>query len=149
LTLSNVHLAYGKGDARVQAVKGVSFDPRPGCFTLLMGPSGSGKTSLLTVMGCILRPDRGSVRINGVEATRLKETRRAQLRLTSIGFVFQAFRLLRALTAEENIALALSLRGWRTARSAAKARALLDEYGLRSKARLLPDQLSGGEKQRV
>jgi putative ABC transport system ATP-binding protein len=149
LTLANVRLAYGEEEERVQALRGVTLAPPTGCFTLLVGPSGSGKTSLLTVMGCIVSPDQGSVRINGIEVTGMSEAKRAEIRLASIGFVFQAFRLMRSLTAEENVALALCIRGSNTASALKGARALLDEFGLLPKARLRPDHLSGGEKQRV
>lgn len=149
LRVDAVELAYGAEEARVQALDGVSVAPSPGCLTLLAGPSGSGKTSLLSVMGALVRPDAGRVWIDGCEVGSLAEQARARFRLEKIGFVFQAFRLLKALSAEENVALPLVLLGQKESPARACARRVLDRLGLEGRYAAMPAHLSGGEKQRV
>jgi putative ABC transport system ATP-binding protein len=127
----------------------VSLDFRPGQLSLVMGPSGSGKTTLLSVLGCMLRPDAGSVCVMEKQVTALSEEAMANIRRQFIGYVFQAFRLFHSLSAVENVMLAIEVLGWRGTRARAIALELLDQVGLGPKARLKPDQLSGGEKQRV
>jgi len=114
-----------------------------------MGPSGSGKTTLLSVMGCILVPDQGDVHVRGQSVRALSETGRVDVRRNNIGYVFQAFRLFRALSALENLLLALDIAGQRGAPAKARAQELLAAVGLSGRAHLKPGELSGGEKQRV
>jgi putative ABC transport system ATP-binding protein len=121
----------------------------PGELVLLMGPSGSGKTTLLSIMGCILRPTSGSVFIDGTDVMREPEARLPGIRLNTIGFVFQGFNLFPALTAAENIGLALDVKGIRGAKARARAAELLERVGLSNRAGYLPADLSGGQKQRV
>jgi putative ABC transport system ATP-binding protein len=149
VSIRDVRKTYDGGASAVNALNGVDFDVFPGESVMLMGPSGSGKTTLLSIMGCILRPTSGSVRIRGREVTRLGERELPHVRLRHVGFVFQSFNLFRALTAEENVALPLDLKG--VARREARTRALrlLDAVGLAGRARAHPGELSGGEKQRV
>ena len=116
-------------------------------FTAVMGPSGSGKTTLLLCAAGLDRPDSGSVRVGDVVLDRLSERRRAKLRRQRIGFVFQSFNLLDALTAEQNVTLPSRLAGSRIPRK--RAREALARVGLADKARRRPAQLSGGEQQRV
>lgn len=149
LIVNEASVAYGHDAARVQALNRVSFAPAAGRFTLLSGPSGSGKTTLLSVMGCLLTPDSGQVRVDGIEVTRLTEAERAAFRLSKIGFVFQAFRLLKALTAEDNVAFPLVLQGMAADVARDRARQLLQGLGLEKRRRSMPMDLSGGEKQRV
>ena len=103
--LSCRHLVkvFGSGHTAVRAVDDVSLDVRPGELVLVMGPSGSGKTTLLSMLGALLRPTSGQVLIDGVDATALEERRLPAIRATRVGFVFQAFNLLEALTVEENV----------------------------------------------
>src|SRR5882672_4398838 len=124
---------YTEGAAGVPALRGVDLDVHPGELVMLMGPSGSGKTTLLSIMGCILSPTSGSVRIADKEITQLSEKQLPAIRLEHIGFVFQGFNLFPTLTASENVALMLDLKGV-SARSAKKRAAeLLDQVGLGAK----------------
>ena len=140
---------YGTGNARVEALRGVTLSIRGSEVGLLMGPSGSGKTTLLSVMGCILRPTSGSLRVNGAETTGLSEGELPQVRLRHFGFVFQSFNLFPALTARENVELALQLRNIRGSLASRRVRELLADLGLAAKMNRRPEDLSGGEKQRV
>ena len=140
---------YAEGAASARALDGVSLDIHSGEVTLLMGPSGSGKTTLISIMGCILRPTSGSVRVAGREVAKLAERDLPAIRLGHIGFVFQGFNLFPALTAQENVELALDLKKIRGAEARRRARALLDEVGLSAKFDSFPADLSGGQKQRV
>jgi putative ABC transport system ATP-binding protein len=116
---------------------------------LLMGPSGSGKTTLVSIMGAILRPTSGSVKIQGKEIADLSEKQLPRIRLDHIGFVFQGFNLFPTLSASENVELALDLKGIRGSKASRKAAALLEQVGLGDKLRSFPSDLSGGQKQRV
>jgi putative ABC transport system ATP-binding protein len=149
LAATGVTLTYGIGTAAIRALNEVSLQFTPGRLVLVMGPSGSGKTSLLSVLGCMLVPDRGDVAVNGQLVRSLDETGRADLRRVNIGYVFQAFRLFRALSAQENLLLALDLVDERGATARARALQALESVGMAAKAALKPAQLSGGEKQRV
>ncbi len=147
LSLAGVTVGYGRGAARSLALRNVTLSFRRGKLTLVMGPSGSGKTTLLSLIGCLLAPDAGSVYVGGRDVAALGVKDRATVRRAQIGFVFQAFRLFRALSALDNVAIAGEIGGSPIARAA--ARDLLEEFGLGGKLALKPDELSGGEKQRV
>jgi putative ABC transport system ATP-binding protein len=149
LAVANVHLSYGSGATAVPVLRGISAAFLPGQLTLLMGPSGSGKTSLLSVLGCILRPDSGEIDVMGEPAARLGEDARTRIRRRRIGFVFQAFRIFESLTARENVALALHLAGCPRRERLQRAEAVLRELGLEARMHRKPKELSGGEKQRV
>ncbi|MDQ2710659.1 MAG: ABC transporter ATP-binding protein [Acidobacteriota bacterium] len=149
LAVEGVSVFYGPANARSTAVDQVSLGFQPGTLTLIMGPSGSGKTTLLSVLGALLRPDTGSVYLNGADISKLGEDERTQLRRDQIGFVFQAFRLFHALPAIENVLIARDVRGAREKQDREKAAAVLAELGLGKKLHLKPKELSGGEKQRV
>jgi putative ABC transport system ATP-binding protein len=114
-----------------------------------MGPSGSGKTTLVSIMGAILRPTSGSVKIAGREITKLRERELPAVRLNHIGFVFQGFNLFPTLTAAENVELALKLKKVRASEARKRSRELLDDVGLSEKYAAFPADLSGGQKQRV
>jgi putative ABC transport system ATP-binding protein len=141
--------SYSSGAATAHALDRVSLDVEGGEVVLLMGPSGSGKTTLLSIMGCILRPTSGSVRVLGREVTTLNEKELPRLRRSHIGFVFQGFNLFPALTAGENVELALDLKNIRGRAARRRAGELLENMGLDDKYDALPANLSGGEKQRV
>jgi putative ABC transport system ATP-binding protein len=132
----------------VQALEDVSLEFSPGRLTLIMGPSGSGKTSLLCVLGCLLRPDRGDVLVEGRDVGPLSEAQRTQIRRRHIGFVFQSFRLFHSLSALDNVLLSADING-RRSKWADDAARLLSELGMAAKLSLKPNALSGGEKQRV
>jgi len=142
---------YGTGETATQALKSVDLDVRAGEVLLLMGPSGSGKTTLLSIMGCILRATAGSVRIgeNEMEIVGLRESELPQVRLRYFGFVFQGFNLFPALSAGENVEVALDLKGIRGTEAKRRARQALEAVGLEDKYRAQPEDLSGGQKQRV
>ncbi len=149
IQLRNVTKSYGEGTAAVRAVDDVSLDVSAGEVLLMMGPSGSGKTTLLSIMGAILQATSGSVKILDTELVGLKESKLPDLRLSNIGFIFQGFNLFPALTAQENVEVALTLKG--LSKSAARARAaeLLEQVGLADRRKHHPADMSGGQKQRV
>ena len=140
---------FGVGDLAVHAVRNVDLDVANGEVVLIMGPSGSGKTTLLLMLGAMLRPTRGSVVVDGIDLATASERRLPALRARHLGFVFQDFNLLSALSAAENIELACNLGGTVGDRAHRRATELLQRVGLDHRRRFHPDQLSGGEKQRV
>ncbi len=149
LRLERVSRNYGSGESAVCAVQNVSLDLESRKFFMLMGPSGSGKTTLLMVMGCLLKPSSGSVYVFGSEVSDLDETQLPRVRREKIGFIFQGFNLFPALTALENVEAALNLKGVRGERGRDEAVKLLSRLGLERRLDHLPEDLSGGEKQRV
>src|SRR5262245_11619088 len=140
---------YAQGEAAMRALDDVDVDVHAGEVMLLVGPSGSGKTTLLSIMGCILRATSGSVRVLGRETVGLPEKALPRIRLDHIGFVFQGFNLFGTLTALQNVALALDLKGVRGATARRRAGELLEQVGIGPKAHAYPADLSGGQKQRV
>src|ERR1700759_4463915 len=147
IALRDVRKQYGRGDATVVALDGVSVAIAPGSFTALMGPSGSGKSTFLNMAAGLDPPTSGSVRLGGTALEQLSERRLTILRRERIGFVFQAFNLLPSLTVAQNIALPLRLDGRRPRRSA--VREIAARVGLEKRLRDRPSQLSGGQQQRV
>ncbi len=139
----------GEGAGKVLALKGVSLTLRTGELTLLMGPSGSGKTTLLSILGCILTPTSGTVRICGETLNNLDVEQLANLRRRHIGYIFQSYNLFPTLTAMENVRLALDVRGAKFAETVSKSEAALKAVGLAHKLRSYPRNMSGGEQQRV
>jgi putative ABC transport system ATP-binding protein len=141
--------SFGQGPGKVRALNGVSFALWGGQITLLMGPSGSGKTTLLSVLGCLLTPTEGEVRIRGRTTVGATSAERAELRRDHIGFVFQAYRLLPALTATDNVRVALDIRNENTGTAVTRARNALSMVGMGPREAAFPRELSGGEQQRV
>ena len=139
----------GDGAAQVQALKGVSLAIAGGELTLLMGPSGSGKTTLLSILGCMLSPTSGTIRVGGQCTDGLRPENLAKLRRDHIGFVFQSYHLFPTLTASDNVRLVLDVRGEGSATAIDKAKAALATVGLSHKVNSYPRELSGGEQQRV
>jgi putative ABC transport system ATP-binding protein len=139
----------GRGAAQVQALKGVSLALRGGELTLLMGPSGSGKTTLLSILGCMLTPTHGAVRLGGRSTEGAGPEELARIRREHVGFIFQSYHLFPTLTATDNVRLALDVRGENSVRAVAKAKDALAMVGLAHKTNAFPLQLSGGEQQRV
>jgi len=140
---------YPMGDERVAALRGVTFDVEAGDYAAIVGPSGCGKSTLLNLIGVIDRPTSGSVSIGGDRVDQLPDSKATEFRLRRIGFVFQRFYLMQALTARENIELPLAEAGLKGAPRRERARALLDYVGLGAREKHRPSQLSGGEQQRV
>jgi len=136
--IRGVAKAFGTGDRTVHALQGVDWDVYRGQMSLIVGPSGCGKTTLLSVIAGILDTDAGSVNIFGTEVTALSDRKKTRFRAQRIGFVFQQYNLLPALTAAEN-----------AARAVARAAEVLDSVGMGNKIESLPSQLSGGQQQRV
>lgn len=151
IVLSAEHLVktFGSGHAAVRAVDDVSLEIRRGELVLVMGPSGSGKTTLLSMLGTLLRPSSGRIVVDGSDVTALDEAALPAVRARSVGFVFQSFNLLDALTVEENILFPARLVPDRGAAAAARADALIARLRLGARRHSLPRTLSGGEKQRV
>ena len=147
--IRGVTKTFGAGESRVLALRGVDWDVRPGQMTLLTGPSGCGKTTLLSVIAGILDCDSGSVEIFGEVVTAMGDRRRTKFRSKNIGFVFQQYNLLPALTAAENTAVPLIIAGWPREKAVAKAAEVLASLGMGPKIKSLPSQLSGGQQQRV
>jgi putative ABC transport system ATP-binding protein len=141
--------SFGEGDARVIALRGVDLEAYPGEMTLLVGPSGCGKTTLISIIAGLLDATEGEVAVLGRDLRRLTGRRRVEFRGGHIGFVFQQYNLLPALTAAENAALPLLIAGLPRARAVARAAELLGQLGLGDRATALPAQLSGGQQQRV
>ena len=140
---------YRMGDETVSALRGVSFDIRQSEYVAIVGPSGCGKSTLLNLLGVIDRPTSGEVSIAGERVDRLSDSRATDFRLRRIGFVFQRFYLMQALTARENVELPLAEAGLAGSERRDRALELLDYVGLRKRERHRPSQLSGGEQQRV
>ncbi len=140
---------YGSGNAQVQALRGVDLDVFPGELTLLVGPSGCGKTTLLSVVAGILEPTSGELSVLGKDLNRMSSGQKVRFRRYNIGFVFQQFNLLPALTAAENVTVPLLLAGKSRRRALVEAMELLDKLGMSDRAKSLPSNLSGGQQQRV
>lgn len=148
LEARSLRKVYKEGPVTVEAVRDVSLQVSAGQSVAIMGPSGSGKTTLLSMIGCILQPSGGEVIIEG-RPVRWEIDDLSHVRLHSIGFVFQTFNLFSALTALENVEVALDLRGIRGPEARKRAREMLDAVGLGERVNFLPRDLSGGQKQRV
>ena len=149
IEIRHLSKTFGDGELAVNAVRDVDLIAGSGEVVLIMGPSGSGKTTLLLMLGALLRPTAGSVIVDGTDLAAAPERRLPKLRSTHLGFVFQDFNLLGALNTQENVELACNLAGVTGHAASERARTLLDRVGLTDRLAFRPDQLSGGEKQRV
>jgi putative ABC transport system ATP-binding protein len=147
--LTGVSKKYGSGDTAVQALFGASLSIRPGEVVLIEGPSGSGKTTLLSILGLLLKPTEGAIEVNGKEVTTLAEKFLPRIRAETFGFIFQGFNLFPALTALENVALGIKMKGAKVKNADDEAKRLLTAVGLGDRTHHLPRDLSGGQKQRV
>ncbi|MEV7781478.1 ABC transporter ATP-binding protein [Kitasatospora sp. NPDC088351] len=149
LHLENVTRVHGQGASEVHALRGVDLKVHPGEFVAVMGPSGSGKSTLLTLAGGLDTPTTGQVLVEGVGLGGLSRKRLAEVRRRSIGYVFQDYNLIPALTAAENISLPRELDGLSTRAARREALAALEELGIPELADRFPDDMSGGQQQRV
>ncbi len=140
---------FGSGDTKVQALCGVDVDIRYGEMTLLVGESGCGKTTLISIMAGLLDPTAGEVFLLGQDRRQLKGSQLVRFRAENIGFVFQQYNLIPSLTAVENAAVPLIIRGMRRHEAVERAQVMMDEVGLGDRCMSLPSQLSGGQQQRV
>ena len=147
----NVSKHFGAGDTRVDALRDVSLEVHPGQVVALLGPSGSGKTTLLNVIGCILEPSSGWVRLDGdvVYDGRWLRSDLRKLRLEKVGFIFQFHNLLPFLDSTDNVAVVLNLAGVESGESKRRAIELLDYLEVGHRKNAMPAKLSGGEAQRV
>jgi putative ABC transport system ATP-binding protein len=141
--------AFKTGKVETQALRSVSLNINPGEFLALVGPSGSGKTTLLQLLGCLDQPTSGQVFVNGKEVSKLNRNQRADIRRSSIGFIFQFFALIPTLTAYENIEMPLFLTRASAAERRERVKQLLAAVDLSDRAHHRPDQMSGGQQQRV
>ncbi|HWI55258.1 MAG TPA: ABC transporter ATP-binding protein [Desulfobacteria bacterium] len=149
IKVQDVKKIYNGGEGEVTALGGVSFDVVEGEFVTLMGPSGSGKSTLLTMLGAMNPPTSGSIIVDDIDVYSLKSEKRADFRSEYLGFVFQQFQLIPYLTAAENVMLPLAITGRPNREQVQMAQTVLEKVGLGNKGSRLPNQLSGGEQERV
>jgi putative ABC transport system ATP-binding protein len=149
VSIRGVSKQFGSGDQKVMALRGVDWEVFTGEMSLIVGPSGCGKTTLLSVIAGILDADSGSVNIFGQEVTAMRDRAKTRFRAENIGFVFQQYNLLPALTAAENAAIPLVIAGWTKEKAVKRSREILGMIGMAKKTESLPTQLSGGQMQRV
>jgi putative ABC transport system ATP-binding protein len=149
LELHRVSKSYGEGAAQVQALHDIDLSVEPGSMVAVMGASGSGKSTLLTIAGSLEEPTSGEVTIGDRPLSTMTRNERARLRRRSIGYVFQDYNLLAGLSALENVSLPLELDGIPTRKARPAGMAVLEQLGLADRAAHYPDQMSGGERQRV
>jgi putative ABC transport system ATP-binding protein len=149
LELADVVRVHGRGETAVHALRGVSLTVEPGELVAVMGPSGSGKSTLLNLAGGLDAPTSGSVLVEGTDLGGLSRAQLAAVRRRSVGYVFQDFNLIPALTAAENVALPRELDGVRMREVRRESAAALEEVGLSELGDRFPDELSGGQRQRV
>lgn len=149
IKVENVTKIYNSGEGEVVALGGISFEVEEGEFVSLMGPSGSGKSTLLTMLGAMNPPTSGRVIIDEIDVYGLPAEKRADFRSEYLGFVFQQFQLIPYLTALENVMLPLTITGKPNREQVRMASGVLEKVGLGNKGNRLPNQLSGGEQERV
>lgn len=140
---------FGTGDSVTRALRGVDLDVPYGELLMLVGPSGCGKTTLVSIVAGTLEPTAGEVEVLGLDLVAMSNGRKVRFRRDNVGFVFQAYNLLPALTAAENAAVPLLIAGWRRRDAVEAAADVLDRLGLGDKLTSLPSELSGGQQQRV
>lgn len=147
IELKDIEKIYLRGSEKVYALRGVSFSTMPGDFISITGPSGSGKTTLLHLIGCLDKPTKGVIKIDGVEVENMKESDLLMIRRQKIGFVFQQFYLIPGLSVLENVMLPLIFA--RKKKGLDKITSIIETVGLKDRIYHNPNQLSGGEMQRV
>ena len=149
IEIDNIGKDYQEGDSTVQAIKEMSFSIDDGEFVSIMGQSGSGKSTLLSILGGLNHPTRGRILLDSLDIYKLSSEQRADLRSEYIGVIFQSFQLIPYLTVLENVKLPMAITGKKARTQDKMARNVLERVGLANKADRLPDQLSGGEQERV
>jgi putative ABC transport system ATP-binding protein len=148
IELEGVTKVYGNGSVKVRALGPVDLLIEQGDLVAIMGPSGSGKSTMMNILGCLDVPTAGSYRLDGIDVSRLRDNKLAEIRNTRIGFVFQSFNLIPRTSAVRNVELPLVYAG-RRANRRRKAMAALERVGLGERAHHMPNELSGGQQQRV
>lgn len=149
IEIRNIGKDYSSGESTVAAIRHMDFHIDDGEFVSIMGQSGSGKSTLLAILGGLNHPSRGNVLVDGLDLYALNSEQRADFRSEYIGFIFQSFQLIPYLTVIENVKIAMATSGVSAKEQERLARAVLTRVGLDNKADRLPDQLSGGEQERV
>ena len=149
ISARGVEMSFQAGSQVFKILKGINLDINSGDVQLLMGPSGSGKTTLLSILAGLMTCTAGSVSLLNQEITGMSRSQLSQFRLKNIGFIFQGFNLFPALSAAENVELALQMKGIKGKKAKSEAKRLLEAVNLADKAQLRPRDLSGGQKQRV
>ncbi len=149
LDLQHIYKDYQQEKLVVPVLKDVSLQVEEGEYVAIMGPSGSGKTTLMNIIGCLDRPTSGSFELAGENILKYKDKDMSNVRLKSIGFVFQSFHLLPRQSALDNVALPLSYAGIKKKERRERATRALERVGLGDRVSFKPTQLSGGQKQRV
>jgi len=148
IEVSNVWKIYGT-KIKIEVLRGVSFSIKKGEFVAIVGPSGSGKSTLMHVIGCLDRPTKGTVIVDGSNVAALSQNQLADIRATKIGFIFQSFNLLARKTAQKNVELPLIFQGIHPTERKKRSITLLQKVGLGHRLNHSPSQMSGGEQQRV
>ena len=149
IEIQNIGKDYQEGESTVQAIKEMTFYIDDGEFVSIMGQSGSGKSTILSILGGLNHPTRGKILLDTLDIYKLSSEQRADLRSEYIGFIFQSFQLIPYLTVLENVKLPMAITGRKAREQDTMARDVLARVGLSNKADRLPDQLSGGEQERV
>ncbi len=147
--IKDVWKIYDLGKVKVEAVRGISLSIRKGEFISIMGASGSGKSTLMNLIGCLDVPTRGRIYLNGMDISKMSESKLAVIRGKTIGFIFQQFNLIPTLTALENVMLPMTFQGVPRAERIRRATELLTLVGLEKRLKHHPNELSGGQQQRV
>jgi putative ABC transport system ATP-binding protein len=147
--IENVEKTYKLGEILVPALKNTNIELKKGEFVAVMGPSGSGKTTLLNLIGALDKPTKGKIYVDGKDLTTLKEKELTKLRRRTVGYIFQFYNLIPVLSAFENVELPMLIAGLPTKEREERARQLLETVGLAERGDHRPDELSGGEQQRV
>lgn len=149
LEMEHIYKDYIQGKMVVPVLKDINLQVEEGEYVAIMGPSGSGKSTLMNIIGCLDKPTKGTFRLDGQKVLEQKENQVAEVRLKSIGFVFQNFQLLPKLSALDNVALPLIYAGVKKKERRKRAQIALERVGLGDRLHFVPNQLSGGQKQRV
>lgn len=149
IKITNLERHYNTGSVLVKALNGVSFEIEKGEFIAIVGASGSGKTTMLRILGLLDKPTKGEYTINNLNLVHLPEEERGYYRLTQLGYVFQDYALINELSVAENVYLLCIMEGKSKKESFLIAKEALEKVGLGDKLNRVPDQISGGEKQRV
>ena len=149
LQVSDLRKGFGSGRRRLEVLKGINLEIKPGELVAMMGPSGCGKSTLLNIIGGLLEADSGSISLDEFSYGTKSPSRVVDVRRSGVGWIFQDFHLIDRLSALDNVVFALELSGVPTAQAEEQAREALDKVGLSARTEFIPDQLSGGQRQRV